>query len=86
MRWGNQPIVVFDGARLRMQVALTANQWSLTVRLKLDDDWNCDVGSRQRRVPLVVMRVPLGERVTGAAVSAVNRDGDRLVQARFRDR
>lgn len=36
-------------------VGLTANHWSLTVRLKLDDDWTaCGIC---RRVPLVVMRV-----------------------------
>ena len=37
-----------------VQVGLTANPWSLSVRLKLDDDWTaCEIC---RRVPLVVMR------------------------------
>jgi hypothetical protein len=36
-------------------VRLTANHWSLSVRLKLDDDWTaCEIC---RRVPLVVVRV-----------------------------
>jgi hypothetical protein len=40
-----------------VQVRLTANPWSLSVRHKLDDDWTaCGIC---RRVPLVGMRVRL---------------------------
>jgi hypothetical protein len=86
MRWRNQPIGLIN-AQFAHHAALTANQWSLTVPTKLDDDRDaCGIGrgvltrrGNGARVVIAPGRGSANGVVPCHNMLAVDRDGGRLV-------